>query len=366
MRFNENLEAIKTYEAGKPIELVVREFGIDPKNIIKLASNENPYGTSPYVVEHVKNSAHKMYLYPDDSMYELKEGLAKRFGVEQNQIIIGAGSDQVLEFCARAILNQSSKVLMSKITFAMYEIYALQQGAQIIRSKCYRHDLDEFYELYKRENPDIIHICTPNNPTGDALDKEYLYAFLKKVKEPLVIVDGAYMEYAAYKDEKKAVWPKELIENFENIIYLGTFSKAYGLGGMRVGYGIANEEIIKQLYKLRPPFNITTLSLEAATKALEDESFVQSSIQKNFLQMDRFVQFAINKKIEFIDSYTNFITYILPEKFSSKELSDKLLRRGVIVRDLTGYGMNALRITIGTPEQNDRFFEEFEEVLNGY
>ena len=366
MRFNKNLEAIKTYEAGKPIELVVREFGIDPKNIIKLASNENPYGTSPKVVHHVKNSAHKMYLYPDDSMYELKEGLSKRFGVERNQIIIGAGSDQVLEFCSRAVLNPDSKVLMSKITFAMYEIYALQQGAKVVRSSCYRHDLDEFYDIYKKERPDIIHICTPNNPTGDALDKAYLFSFLEKVKDPLVIVDGAYMEYAAYKDEKKAIWPKELIENFENVIYLGTFSKAYGLGGMRVGYGIARKKIIDQLYKLRPPFNITTLSLEAATKALEDEEFVQSSVRKNFEQMNRYIQFAINKKIEFIDSYTNFITYIFPKKLSSKELSDKLLRRGVIVRDLTGYGMNALRITIGTPEQNDRFFKEFEEVLNGY
>lgn len=366
MRFNETLEKIKTYEAGKPIELVVREFGIEPQNIIKLASNENPYGTSPKVVDAVREIADTMYMYPDDSMFELKSALAKRFEIDQKNIIIGAGSDQVLEFCARAVLNEKSSVLMSKITFAMYEIYALQQGAKIIRSSCYRHDLEEFYDLYKKHHPDIIHICTPNNPTGDALDAEYLYSFLDNVQEPLVIVDGAYMEYAAFKDEKKRIHPQDLIKKYPNVIYLGTFSKAYGLGGMRVGYGIADQSVIGQLYKLRPPFNITTLSLKAATTALEDEGFVQYSIEQNFLQMERFVNFALQNGFEFIDSYTNFITYLLPENRKSKSLSEALLKRGVIVRDLTGYGMNALRITVGTKEQNDRFFEIFKEVLNEY
>ncbi len=366
MRFNNELKNIKIYEAGKPIELVVREFGIDEKDIVKLASNENPYGASPKVVEAVKAIVDKMSLYPDDSMFELKEGLSNKFKVKSENIIIGAGSDQVLEFACRAVLNDNAKVLMNKITFAMYEIYALQQGAKILKTRCYRHDLDEFYDIYKKEEPDIVFICSPNNPTGDALDKEYIYSFLEKVKEPLVIVDGAYMEYAEYKDEKKRVEPKDLIDKFENVLYLGTFSKAYGLGGMRVGYGIANEEIIKNLYKLRPPFNITTLSLKAAVEALKDEDFVNDSVKKNFIQMERYVNFAIQKGFEYIDSFTNFITYIFPKEISSKELSNRLLQRGVIVRDLTGYGMNALRITIGTKEQNDKFFEKFEEVLNGY
>lgn len=366
MRFNKELENIKIYEAGKPIELVVREFGIDEKDIVKLASNENPYGTSPKVVEEVKKIADKMYLYPDDSMYELKEALSRKFDVNEKNIIIGAGSDQVLEFANRAILNNKSKVLMSKITFAMYEIYALQQGAKIIRSSCYRHDLDEFYEIYKKENPDIIYICTPNNPTGDALDRSYIYTFLEKVKEPLVIVDGAYMEYASYKDENKRIDPKDLIEKFENVLYLGTFSKAYGLGGMRVGYGIANENITKNLYKMRPPFNITTLSLKAATVALEDEEFVKSSIEKNFLQMDRYLNYAIKKGFEYIDSYTNFITFILPNELNSKNISKQLMKKGIIIRDLSSYGMNAIRITIGSKEQNDKFFEKFDEVLDEY
>ncbi|BCD61574.1 histidinol-phosphate aminotransferase [Nitratiruptor sp. YY08-26] len=366
MRFNENLQRLKTYEAGKPIELVVREYGIDEKDIIKLASNENPYGTSPKVVKKVQENAHKMYLYPDDSMFELKATLAKRFGASEEEIIIGAGSDQVLEFCARAVLNEHTSVLMSKITFAMYEIYALQQGSKIIRSSCYRHDLDEFYDLYQKHNPSIVHICTPNNPTGDAIDREYLYSFLEKVKDPLVVVDGAYMEYAAYKDPKKLISPRELIAKYPNAIYLGTFSKAYGLGGMRVGYGIAQKEIIQQLYKLRPPFNITTLSLLAATEALKDEEFVQRAIEKNFSQMDRFIHFAMQNELEFIDSYTNFITYLLPQSINAKDLANALLRRGIIVRDLSSYGMNALRITIGTPEQNSIFFEKCKEVFDEY
>ncbi len=366
MRFNETLKEIQIYEAGKPIELVVREYGIEPEKIVKLASNENPYGAPPKAIEAVRKSADKIFMYPDDSMHELKELLSRRFGVKHEEIIIGAGSDQILEFCARAVLNPKSSVLMSRITFAMYEIYAKQQGAKIVKSSCYRHDLDEFYDLYQKYHPDIIHICTPNNPTGDALDRDYLYEFLAKTPEPLIIVDGAYMEYGAYKDEKKRLDPKELIERFENVIYLGTFSKAYGLGGMRIGYGIAKKPIMEQLYKLRPPFNVTTLSLIAAQGALEDEEFVQNSIEANFVQMQRYVQFALQKGLEFIDSYTNFITYILPKDIPSKEVANKLLQRGIIIRDLTGYGLNAVRITIGRSEQNDRFFANFQEVLDEY
>ncbi|BCD67544.1 histidinol-phosphate transaminase [Nitratiruptor sp. YY09-18] len=366
MKFNPTLSRLKTYEAGKPIELVVREFGIEEKDIIKLASNENPYGASPKVIEGVHENAHKVSIYPDDSMYELKSALSQKFNIFPENLIIGAGSDQVLEFCARAVLGEGDNVLMSKITFAMYEIYALQQGANIVRSSCYRHDLDEFYDLYKKYNPAIIHICTPNNPTGDALDRDYLYQFLEDVTDPLIIVDCAYMEYAAYKDPKKSIDPKDLIGKFPNVIYLGTFSKAYGLGGMRIGYGIAQPRIIQELYKLRPPFNVTTLSLVAAQAALEDEKFVQETIRKNFEQMERYVQFALREGLEFIDSYTNFITYLFPSHLSSRYIAESLLKKGVIVRDLTSYGMNAIRITIGTKEQNDRVFTLFKEVLDGY
>jgi histidinol-phosphate aminotransferase len=364
MEFNKTLKEIKTYEAGKPIELVVRDFGIDPKDIVKLASNENPYGVSPKVQDAVSKIVSNMYMYPDDSMFELKDALSNHFEVDSKNIIIGSGSDQVIEFAVHAKANQNNSILINSVTFAMYEIYAKQVGTKIIRTSSTKHDLDEFYELYKKHNPAMIFLCTPNNPTGDALDKNEVFEFLEKIdNNTLVVVDGAYMEYASYKDKSKEIKPKELIEKFENVLYLGTFSKAYGLGGMRVGYGIASQNIIQALYKLRPPFNVTTLSLEAAKTALEDKEFVDMSIKNNFLQMKRYEEFATKKELKTIPSYTNFITLMLKNNQNSSEISNNLLKKGIIVRDLSSYGLNAIRVTIGTDKQNDRFFQEIENLI---
>ena len=364
MRFNKKLEKIKTYEAGKPIELVVREFGIEPKDIVKLASNENPYGCSQKVQEAVKGIVANMSLYPDDSMLKLKNALAKRFNVENENLIIGSGSDQVIEFILHAKADENSSILINSVTFAMYEIYAKHVGAKILRTTSMHHDLDQFYEIYKQKKPQIIFLCTPNNPTGDAIDRDKLFDFIQKIdEETLVVVDGAYMEYAIYKDEKKSFMPKELLERFSNVIYLGTFSKAYGLGGMRVGYGIAHKDIVKELYKLRPPFNITTLSLEASSVALEDEEFVNNCIALNFEEMNRYKDFAKTKKIDIIESFTNFVTLSFDDTKNSTKIADLLLKRGMIVRDLSSYGMNAIRVTVGTKEQNDRFFELASELI---
>jgi len=364
LKFNKKLDSIKNYEAGKPIELVVRDFGIEPKDIIKLASNENPYGCSLMVQKGVCDIASKMAMYPDDSMMHLKSALAKRFEVMEDELIIGSGSDQVIEFIMHAKADENGKILINSVTFAMYEIYAKHVGAEVIRTTSQEHNLEEFYQLYTQEKPSVIFLCTPNNPTGDALDNEKMMAFLEKIdSDTLVVVDGAYMEYAEYKDATKKVSPKELVDRFDNVIYLGTFSKAYGLGGMRVGYGIAQKHIIKELYKLRPPFNITTLSLEAATIALEDSAFVEESIALNFEQMKRYEAYAKTKNIELIPSYTNFVTLCFDATRNASELADALLQKGMIVRDLSGYKMNALRVTVGTQEQNTRFFELLDEVL---
>lgn len=364
MKFNETLDGIKVYEAGKPIELVVREFGIDPKDVVKLASNENPNGTSPKVVEAVKEFASKMCLYPDDSYFELKDAICAKYGVESKNVIFGAGSDQVLEFATKAKLKENDTVLMNKVTFAMYEIYSKLCGAKIERTEGLLHNTQQFKTTYDKLRPAIVFICVPNNPLGECLTKAEVYDILSHIdKDCLAIVDCAYMEYASYKDSNVSIEPKELIEKFPNALYLGTFSKAYGLGGMRVGYGIGEESLIKALYKVRPPFNVANLSAKAALEALKDEDFVNMSIKQNFDEMKRYEEFAIKKGIKTIDSYTNFITYFF-ENASSKELADKLLRRGVIVRDLTSYALNGIRITIGTKTQNDRFFDEFEKVYN--
>ncbi|WP_072679771.1 histidinol-phosphate transaminase [Arcobacter sp. LA11] len=364
MEFNKVLDNCKIYEAGKPIELVVREYGVDEKDIIKLASNENPYGTSPKVTKKIQELAQNMFVYPDDSMYELKEALANKFDVQSENVIIGAGSDQIIDFVIKAKCDENSKMLMSKTTFAMYEIYGRQTGCEILKTEDDEHNLEQFESMYKEHGADVIFLCLPNNPLGECLDKEAVYEFLGKVdKDTLVVVDGAYQEYATFKDSKKAINPADLIEHFPNTIYLGTFSKAYALGGMRTGYGIAQTSIIKTMYKLRPPFNITTLSLAAGIEALKDEEFVNKCIAKNFEEMKRYEEYAISKGFSYIESYTNFITLKFDNKYISSEVAQNLLERGVIVRDLTGYGVNAIRVTIGTQNQNTRVFKMLDEVL---
>jgi histidinol-phosphate aminotransferase len=363
MKANSVLDNIKNYEAGLPIELVVREFGIKAQDVVKLASNENPKGTNPSVAKAIASSADKAHLYPDDSMYELKDALANKYDVESSNIIIGAGSDQVLEFISRAFLNEDNSILMSQVTFAMYEIYAKQMGAKIIKTPSYQHRVDEFLSAIKEHNPKVVYICTPNNPTGDAISKDDVLEIIRSVdKDTLVVVDGAYMEYASAKDEKYAISPKDLI-NFSNVIYLGTFSKAYGLGGMRVGYGIANTNIINILSKMRPPFNISTLSLLSAIEAIKDDSFVEQSISLHQEEIKRYEEFAKSHNIEYIDSYTNFITYIFNDNLDSSKISNALLKKGVIIRNLASYGMNAVRITVGTQKQNERLFEVLAEEL---
>ncbi|GAX87503.1 histidinol-phosphate aminotransferase [Lebetimonas natsushimae] len=355
----ENLADLKIYEAGKPIELVVREYGIEPKDIIKLASNENPYGPPPKAIQAVKQTANLMHRYPDDSFYELKEGLAKKFDIKDSNIIIGAGSDQVLEFAIHAVMPK--KVLMARITFAMYEIYSKQFGAKILKTPSSMHNLDEFYEIYKQEKPEIIFLCIPNNPLGECLDAKDVYEFIEKIdEETLIIIDGAYQEFASFKDKNKEIKPKDVLK-YQNVLYTGTFSKAYGLGGMRVGYGIANEFIIKNLHKLRPPFNITTLSLKAAIEALKDEEFVKIGIEKNFEEMKKYEKFAKEHNLKYIESYTNFIVLYIK---NSTLIAQNLLKKGIIVRDMASYGFDALRITIGKKEENEKLFTILKGLIN--
>jgi len=355
----EKLQNLNVYEAGKPVELVVREYGIDPKEIIKLASNENPYGPPPKAIEKVKEIAHLMHRYPDDSFYELKEKLAKKFSLKEQNFVIGAGSDQVLEFAVHGI--GPKKVLTAGITFAMYEIYSKQVGAEILKTTSKTHNLEEFYEIYKKQRPQIIFLCVPNNPLGECLDANEVYAFIEKIDtDTLIIVDGAYQEFASYIDKSKALDIKKLT-NYPHVLYTGTFSKAYGLGGMRVGYGVANEFIIQNLHKLRPPFNITTLSLAAAITALDEEEFVLKTIKSNFEEMEKYIEFAENFGIEYIKSYTNFIVLFIK---NSKKISQELLKKGIIVRDMSGYGFDGIRITIGLPNQNEKVINTLKGMIS--
>jgi len=355
----EKLKDLKTYEAGKPIELVVRELGIKPEEIIKLASNENPYGPPPKAIEKVKNIANQMHRYPDDSFFELKDALSVKFDIKNSNVIIGAGSDQILEFAVHAIAPK--KVLMAGITFAMYEIYSKQVGAEILKTKSITHNLNEFYEIYKQQKPEIIFLCVPNNPLGECVDSKEVFEFIEKIDQnTLIVVDGAYQEFASYKDKNKEIKPKDILK-YPNVLYTGTFSKAYGLGGMRIGYGIANEFIIQNLHKLRPPFNITTLSLAAAIEALKDEEFVKMGIVKNFEEMEKYKNFAKENGLDYIDSYTNFIVLYIK---NSTKIAENLLKKGIIVRNMASYGFEALRITIGKPEENDKLLNTLKGMIS--
>jgi histidinol-phosphate aminotransferase len=245
----------------------------------------------------------------------------------------------------------------------MYEIYAKQMGAKVYKTMSHQHRFDEFMEAYRMYKPKVVYICTPNNPTGDATSKEEVVRLIEAMgDDTLIVVDGAYMEYAAAKDEKYRITPNDLL-GYDNVIYLGTFSKAHGLGGMRVGYGIAQVPLIKELSKMRPPFNITTLSLRVAIEATKDETFVQESVTLHQEQIKRYEAFAEENGIRYIDSYTNFITYLFDEPHHSSDIAEALLKRGVIIRDLASYGMNAIRITVGTEKQNSIFFRHFSEVI---
>lgn len=370
--FKSILHQVQTYEAGKPIELVMREYGVRAEDVIKLGSNENPHGTSPRALHALRDGAHTACYYPDDSMLELKSALSRHYGVRESEIIIGAGSDQVIEFCLQAVDHSGACAIAAKTTFAMYGVYAKLAGVELCRTPSDEHRLDEFRALIldkKRAGArvSVIFLCLPNNPLGECVESQQVWEFLEFVEresgDSLVLLDGAYQEFAAYKDSNMALNVRELIARFKNVVYLGTFSKLYGLGGMRVGYAIAQDSITQALYKVRPPFNVSTLSLLAARAALEDKDFIAHTLSENLSQMARYEGFATHNHLAFIPSFANFITLFLEDRAQSGELCAWLLRQGVIIRNLASYGLNAVRITIGTSAQNTRVLELLESYL---
>ncbi|EPG76426.1 histidinol-phosphate transaminase [Leptospira fainei serovar Hurstbridge str. BUT 6] len=365
MRFQSVLDTLPIYEAGKPIELVVREYGISPDKVIKLASNENPFGVSSKVKEKVARSLDKMPLYPDDTYRELKEALSQAYGVQPSNVIQGNGSDQIFDFATRSVLGPGDCVLQNGKTFSMYSIYSEQCGAKVVSTDSIEHDLNQLLDLYKRYRPKLIFICTPCNPIGDALKKNDVYSFLDKISnETLVVIDGAYMDFGRTRDRETDIPPAEVISKYPNVVYTGTFSKVHGLGGMRIGYGIASEEIIRAFYKLRPPFNVSQLSQLAAIEALKDTDFVDSYLRSNLDELPNYESFADSKGLPYFKSYTNFITIRLEDaKLSSRELFETLLREGIILRNLKSYGLNAIRITIGRSDQNRILLDRLKALL---
>jgi len=356
---NSALQKLQPYQAGKPTDELERELGIS--NIVKLASNENPLGLSASVKSALEKELSELTRYPDANGYYLKQALASKYAVNLNQVTLGNGSNDLLELIARAFVNAQHEVIFSQYAFVVYPLVtqAIEAKAVVVPAKDYGHDLDAMADAIT-ENTKLIFIANPNNPTGTFLAPAALKAFLSKVPENvLVVLDEAYFEYADPQLRGNAIaW----IDTFPNLIVSRTFSKAYGLAGLRIGYTISNAQIAELLNRLRQPFSCNALALKAATTVLQDEKYLEESIALNNAGMADLSAFFTANGLEYIPSMGNFITVNVQR--SGAAVYQELLQEGVIVRPIAGYGLaNHLRISIGTMAENQRFKQALLKVL---
>ncbi|WP_217267268.1 histidinol-phosphate transaminase [Thermanaeromonas sp. C210] len=352
---------IKPYVPGKPIEEVQRELGI--KDVIKLASNENPLGPSPDAVMALREAAEKIYLYPDGSCYYLKQALAAKLEVSEEQLIIGNGTDEILKMLGEAFVDPGDEVIVGDPTFSEYEFAAQVMGGRAVKVPCrdFRLDLEAMAGAVGPRTR-LVFLCNPNNPTGTIVSQEEVDVFLNRVpSHVLVVLDEAYYEYVtspAYPDSLAYVR-----DGRPNVIVLRTFSKIYGLAGLRVGYGIAHPEVIKALNRVREPFNVNSLAQVAARAALQDEYHVGKSREVNNEGKEFLYEQFRALGLKYVPTESNFIFVDIGR--DSREVFKKMLAKGVIVRtgDIFGYP-TFLRITIGTRRQNQRLIDALREVLS--
>jgi histidinol-phosphate aminotransferase len=355
------VQQLHPYQAGKPIEELAREIGFPVDDIVKLASNENPLGLSAKVKEVLKESLTDLSRYPDANGYNLKQALAKKYDVKTSQITLGNGSNDLLDIVARAFVSSHDEVIFAKHAFVVYPIVTQIIGAKavVVPAKNYGHDLDAMLAAIT-DKTKLIFIANPNNPTGTFLSQDELEDFLDEVPANIaVVLDEAYFEYADIIARGNAI---EWIKQYPNLIVSRTFSKAYGLAGLRVGYAISTLEIADILNRVRQPFNCNALALKAAETALSDEQYLVDSICLNNCGMRDLTHFFAEQQLDFIPSMGNFITVDM--KRSGDDVYAELLKEGVIVRPITGYGLpNHLRISIGTEEENQRLKKALLKVL---
>lgn len=356
---NEGVKSLAPYQAGKPIEELERELGIS--NIIKLASNENPFGFPESAKQAIINQLDDLTRYPDANGFELKAAISKKFGLNANQITLGNGSNDLLELFAHTFASDKDEIIYSQYAFIVYPLVtkAINAVAREIPAKNWGHDLEAFLTAIN-EKTKLIFIANPNNPTGNFLTETEIDAFLAKVPSHiLVVLDEAYTEFTA-KEER--VDSFGLLNKHPNLIVSRSLSKAYGLAGLRIGYAVSNAEIADLLNRVRQPFNCNSLALVSAIAVMNDDEFVKKVAKNNRLEMARYEAFCQANGLEYIPSKGNFIT--IDFKRPAAAIYDALLREGVIVRPIAGYGMpNHLRISIGLPEENDRFFSALLKVL---
>ena len=346
------VRSIAPYQPGKPISELARELGLKEEGIVKLASNENPRGIGPRTRAAIEKSIADIARYPDGNGYELKVALSKRYGIDQSSIVLGNGSNDVLELVALAFLGPGRAAVYSQHAFAVYPLATQARGSRQIAvpAKSYAHDLDAMARAIDDETY-VVWIANPNNPTGTFATGAEIEAFLRKVPERvLVVLDEAYNEYLAPDLRADSV---KWLKRHPNLIITRTFSKAYGLAGLRVGYALAHPSVADVMNRVRQPFNVNSIALAAATAALDDMEFVARSYAENLQGLRQLEEGARKLGLEFIPSHGNFITLRVGK---AAEVYKKLLRRSVIVRPIAGYGLpEHLRVTIGTAQENEKF-----------
>jgi histidinol-phosphate aminotransferase len=356
---HQGIERLIPYPPGKPMEELERELGIFGS--IKLASNENPIGPSPKAIQAIQKNLHTLNRYPDGSAYYLKEKLSSVFGLPSNQIIIGNGSNELIELTIRTFLSPGEEVIQAFPTFLVYDKIVTGAGGDMVSVplSSFRLNLKAILDAVTPKTK-IIFINNPNNPTGSVLFKDEVFHFLRSVPpDTIVVLDEAYMEFVSDETAAKGI---ELLETYPGLIVLRTFSKLYGLAGLRIGYGFASEKIIDYMNRVRQPFNVNTLAQVAATAALDDIEFVAKTLR--IIKEGRAYLFDHLQKIgiDYIPTETNF--FLIKSPLGGKKLYDLMLREGVIIRSMDAYGLkDYVRINVGLPEENERLIQTIEKVL---
>lgn len=355
-----HIRSISPYQPGKPISELAREMGLDEAGIVKLASNENPLGMSERAKAAALTAINEVPRYPDGNGFELKQAVSRHHDVGMNQIVLGNGSNDVLEMVARALLGPGRSAVYSKHAFAVYPLATLAAGATGIEvpARDFGCDLDAMRAAV-RDDTRVVFIANPNNPTGTFIEAGPLERFIASVpRDVLVVLDEAYSEYLpATLAYDSARW----LARYPNLLVSRTFSKAYGLAGLRVGYGIGQPDVIDLLNRVRQPFNVTNVGLAAAVAALADQDFVRRSAELNAAGLKQMEGFFDAAGIGYIRSYANFIAFRAGD---GAGVNQRLLQQGVIVRPIAGYAMPEwLRVSIGLESENARFIDALKKAL---
>lgn len=354
-----HIGAITPYAPGKPIEEVQREFGL--KEVIKLASNENPLGPSPKAKKAIAGALDEISQYPDGAGYYLKQKLAKKLKVKPEWLVLSNGSDELSDMIMTAYVPKSGNVVFSAHDFISYKLGAMMVGASFHEAplKDWHVDPDALLSAVDKKTK-LVCIANPSNPVGTYMPKKELEYFLEKLPEDvLCLLDEAYFEYVKKRDYPDSM---KYVKKYPNLIVARTFSKAYGLAGMRVGYAAAHPEVIQNLDRVRPPFNVNRLALVAAEAALEDATHLKKSCEVNDKGRKSLEEGFTKMGLDFVPSVTNFILVDLQR--NGAEVCQQLLQQGVIARPVAGYGLpNHVRVSIGKPLENRRFLAALKSVL---